>query len=211
MFFEVIQRKSQRSLLSKKILRSRIYRISLVRKAWGGPNSTRFHRAEKYPLVNSPYTLEREQWVARPLEEVFAFFSDAQNLEALTPPWMRFQILTPQPIQMFPGTLIDYKLYWHGVPLRWQTEITRWEPPNYFEDVQLKGPYRLWHHTHTFEAVTGGTRIHDLVRYDLPFDILGRIVHTISVRRNVEEIFAYRQAKIRELFGDDENPAARNK
>ncbi len=146
----------------------------------------------------------------RPLREVFAFFSDAQNLEALTPPWMRFHILTPQPIEMFPGTLIDYRLRWHGIPLRWQTQIARWEPPDHFEDVQLKGPYRLWHHTHRFEAFAGGTRIHDLVRYALPFGILGRMVHALSVRRNVEEIFAYRQAKIREMFGGGEQPTARN-
>ncbi len=150
-----------------------------------------------------PYELEREQWVPRPIEEVFQFFSDARNLEALTPHWLRFHVLTPDPIAMTPGALIDYRLIWHGLPLRWKTKIVRWEPPYYFEDLQLKGPYRLWHHAHRFEQSGGGTRITDMVRYALPFGLLGRAIHAISVQRNVEEIFAYRQEKVRALFGGD--------
>ena len=148
-----------------------------------------------------PYILQREQWVPNPLSEVFPFFADAANLQALTPSWLSFQILTPQPIAMHPGTLIDYRLRWHGVPLKWRTEILLWEPPHHFEDLQLKGPYKLWHHNHRFEEVSGGTRILDHVRYALPFGPLGSVVHAISVRRNVEEIFCYRDKKIRELFG----------
>ncbi|MEO6828179.1 MAG: SRPBCC family protein [Acidobacteriaceae bacterium] len=154
--------------------------------------------------MNYPFTLEREQWVPRPLDEVFSFFSDAKNLEALTPPWMRFHILSPQPIEIAAGTIIDYRLSWHGIPLRWKTEITTWEPPNCFVDLQLKGPYRLWHHTHRFRASAGGTQILDSVQYALPFGVLGRLVHTLSVRRNVEEIFEYRRRKVSALFGRDE-------
>jgi hypothetical protein len=151
--------------------------------------------------MNKPFTLERDQWVPRPLEEIFAFFSAARNLEALTPQWLRFQILTPEPIAMTAGARIDYRLRWHEIPLRWTTEIALWEPPYRFEDVQLKGPYQIWHHTHCFEAARGGTQIVDNVRYSLPFGLLGRAIHTLTVRRNVEEIFAYRQGKVRALFG----------
>lgn len=151
--------------------------------------------------MSEAFTLEREQWVPSSLQVVFAFFADAGNLEVLTPDWLRLQILTPQPITMQPGTLIDYRLRWHGVPLRWRTEITHWQPPHHFEDLQLKGPYRLWRHTHIFEAVEDGTRIVDRVQYGLPFGVLGRIAHAVSVRRNVEQIFDYRDAKVRELLG----------
>jgi ligand-binding SRPBCC domain-containing protein len=142
------------------------------------------------------------------LEQVFAFFADATNLEALTPKWMKFQILTPEPIPMHRGAKIDYRLRWHGFPMSWQTEIVRWEPPFRFEDLQLKGPYRVWHHTHRFQAAGGGTLLTDDVRYQLPFGWIGKLVHAISVRRNVEQIFAFRQAKIRELFGDGDSRAA---
>ena len=146
------------------------------------------------------WVLEREQWVPASLDEVFRFFSDAGNLELLTPEWLRFQILTPQPIQMSPGTLIDYQLHWHGIPMRWRTKITAWQPPHAFEDLQLKGPYKLWHHTHSFQAVDGGTLIRDRVEYLLPFGILGRTAHAFSVRRNVESIFAFRDQKVKEIF-----------
>lgn len=138
---------------------------------------------------------------------MFAFFGDARNLEDLTPKWMRFQILTPEPIVMGPGTKIEYRLHWHGIPIRWQTEIVRWEPPVRFEDFQLKGPYLLWHHKHRFEPTNGGTQLSDEVRYRLPFGAIGKMVHAISVRKNVEEIFAFRQKKIRELFGDEATEA----
>ena len=151
--------------------------------------------------MTTPFTLEREQWVPSPLQDVFAFFSDARNLETLTPAWLRFEILTPQPIEIQAGSIIDYKLRWHGIPLRWKTEITKWEPPHSFEDLQIKGPYQLWRHTHSFEAVGAGTRIHDLVHYALPFGLLGRAAHAFSVRRNVEAIFRYRDEQVRTLFG----------
>ena len=156
-----------------------------------------------------PFTLEREQWVPAALDQVFAFFADAGNLELLTPLWLRFQILTPQPIAMAPGALIDYRLHWHGIPMRWRTEITTWQPPHHFEDLQLKGPYRLWHHTHRFQAMDSGTLIHDCVRYALPFGVFGRVVHAFSVRQNVESIFQFREQKVRELFGGDTRESQR--
>ena len=122
-----------------------------------------------------PYLLQREQWISRPIEDVFAFFSDAGNLEAITPNWLGFQILTPRPIVMRPGALIAYRLRWHGLALRWLTEIQRWNPPTEFVDVQVHGPYRLWHHTHSFEPRDGRTLIRDVVRYELPFGLLGRL------------------------------------
>ena len=147
------------------------------------------------------HTLRREQWIPRPPVEVFAFFSDARNLEVITPPWLGFRILTPGPIQIAAGTRIRYRLSLHGLPLGWTTEIRRWQPPHCFVDVQLSGPYRLWHHTHRFEALNGGTRITDVVRYRLPLGIVGRLVHALKVRRDVERIFEHRFMRIEELFG----------
>lgn len=150
--------------------------------------------------MSTVYTLERQQWVPRPLQEVFAFFADAGNLEELTPPWLRFEILTPRPIAIAPGTKIDYRLRWHGLPLRWTTEITQWNPPHSFEDVELAGPYQTWHHTHRFEERKGGTELTDIVRYSLPFGLLGQLAHAINVKRDVEKIFDYRREKIQALM-----------
>jgi ligand-binding SRPBCC domain-containing protein len=150
--------------------------------------------------LNGFHTLRREQWIPRPLDEVFPFFSDARNLEELTPPWLGFRILTTGPILIAAGTRIRYRLAWHGLPVTWTTQIRRWDPPFRFIDVQLSGPYQLWHHTHRFEAHTGGTRMTDVVRYRLPFGMIGRAVHTLKVRRDVERIFDYRFERIGELF-----------
>ena len=146
------------------------------------------------------HTLRREQWVPRPLDEVFAFFCDARNLEDLTPPWLGFQILTPGPISIAAGTQIRYRLGLHGIPVMWTTGIRRWEPPFRFVDVQLSGPYQLWHHTHRFESLGGGTLMTDVVRYRLPFGIIGRVMHAIKVRHDVERIFDYRFQRVRERF-----------
>jgi len=146
------------------------------------------------------HTLRREQWIPRTPAEVFAFFSDAGNLGELTPPWLGFRILTPGPIALAAGARIQYRLGLHGVPVRWTTEIRRWEPPVRFVDVQLSGPYQLWHHTHRFEAHNGGTRMTDLVRYRLPFGLIGRAVHALAVGRDIEQIFDYRFRRINELF-----------
>jgi ligand-binding SRPBCC domain-containing protein len=147
------------------------------------------------------YTLERTQVIPRPIDETFVFFADAGNLEVITPDWLRFQILTSGPIRMHCGTLLEYRLRWRRVPIRWLTEIRVWEPPRRFVDVQLRGPYRLWEHEHTFEAVSEGTLMRDVVRYALPFGFLGRLVHGWLVRRDLGSIFDYRARKVAALLG----------
>ena len=146
------------------------------------------------------YRLLREQVVPRRLDEVFAFFSQAENLEAITPEWLRFKVLRvhPKPVQQ--GTLIDYKLRLRGISLRWTSRIVEWEPPHKFVDLQVRGPYKLWHHTHRFAAEGESTRIADEVLYELPLGVLGRLAHWVMARRDVEKIFDYRAAKIRSLF-----------
>ena len=136
--------------------------------------------------------------LVRPRDEVFPFFADARNLEYLTPPWLRFTMLTPSPVEMRPGTRIDYSLRLRGVPIRWQSEITVWEPPYRFVDEQRRGPYRLWIHEHRFEDAGGGTLAHDAVRYAVPG---GWLVDRLLVRRDIERIFEYRRAVLQTLFG----------
>jgi ligand-binding SRPBCC domain-containing protein len=148
------------------------------------------------------HVLERTQILCRPRPEVFAFFSDAQNLEAITPDFLRFRVVTPPPIPMAEGTLIDYRLSLHGAPLRWRTRIEAWVPGERFVDLQLSGPYRLWRHTHTFEDVPEGTRMADRVEYELPFGPLGDLAHALFVRRQVEAIFDHRRRAIAERFGE---------
>lgn len=139
-----------------------------------------------------------EQWLPRPRAELVPFFADAANLSRLTPPWLEFRILTPPPIEMRAGALIDYRLRVHGVPLRWRTRIAAWEPPDRFVDEQVKGPYRLWVHEHSFVEKDGGTLCRDEVRYAV---LGGAIVDRLLVRRDVESIFAYRRQVLAELFG----------
>jgi ligand-binding SRPBCC domain-containing protein len=146
------------------------------------------------------YELERALWVPRPLTEVFNFFSRAENLEQITPPFLQFRITTKAPLEMKEGAAISYALRVRGLPVRWLTHIERWNPPFEFVDVQSKGPYKLWRHTHQFAAVDGGTSITDNVQYALPFGALGRIVHRLRVRRDLATIFDYRAERIRELF-----------
>lgn len=123
-----------------------------------------------------PILFECELLVPRPRSEVFSFFADAQNLQALTPPWVHFRILTTCPIKMGKGCLIDYKLRIHGLPVRWQTEITAWEPPFRFVDEQRRGPYQLWVHEHVFEDRPGGTLVLDRVRYAVLGGAIGLVV-----------------------------------
>jgi len=151
-------------------------------------------------MADKTYTLAFTQQVARPLAEVFDFFSRAENLEALTPPWLNFKILDVQPQPVQQGTLINYSLRVHGIPLRWTSEIVEWEPPHRFVDLQLRGPYKLWRHEHRFEARDGGTLITDTINLALPLGILGQIAYKIKVKSDVEEIFAFRERKIHSLF-----------
>jgi ligand-binding SRPBCC domain-containing protein len=141
------------------------------------------------------FTLTTEQWLPRPLREIFSFFADAGSLDALTPAWLRFEILTPRPIEMKVGTLIDYRLRLRGLPIRWQSQISDWGPPHRFVDEQRHGPYRLWHHTHTFAERDGGTVVRDVVRYNVPG---GPLANTLFVRRDLQKIFTYRQQKLAE-------------
>jgi ligand-binding SRPBCC domain-containing protein len=147
------------------------------------------------------HRLEREQYLDHPREEVFAFFAQAHNLERITPPWLSFQVLTPDPIAMQVGTLIDYRLRVHGLPLRWTSRIEDWEPGRSFVDRQLRGPYGLWHHRHTFAESGQGTVVRDEVDYALPLGVLGNLAHPLFVRRDLERIFAYRHRAVPELLG----------
>ena len=136
--------------------------------------------------------LQRVQILPRPRDEVFAFFEDARNLEAITPTFLRFRVVTPGPIAMRAGALIEYRLSLFGAPFGWQTEIEIYEPTRRFVDRQLRGPYRVWRHTHEFEDVAGGTRMTDHVEYELPLGPLGDIAHALFVKRTVAKIFDYR-------------------
>lgn len=133
-----------------------------------------------------------------PVEEVFSFFAEARNLEKLTPPWLRFEVLTGGPIIMAAGTLIDYRIYWRRIPLRWRTEIEVWEPNHRFVDRQIRGPYRLWRHEHLFVERGDGTAIIDRVEY-APFG--GALANRLVVARDVGRIFAYRHEVLRRDFG----------
>lgn len=146
------------------------------------------------------HVLEREQWIPATRERVFAFFADAGNLETLTPGWLGFRILTPLPIAMRDGARIEYRIRLAGVPLRWRTRIARWDPPHGFVDVQEKGPYALWEHTHRIEPCGDGVRMTDLVRYALPLGPLGGLAHALAVRAALAAIFDHRFARIRALF-----------
>lgn len=147
------------------------------------------------------HVLERTQRLPLPPDEAFEFFGDAFNLEAITPSWLNFRVITPRPIEMKAGALIEYKLRLHAIPVRWKTEIQEWDPGVRFRDVQLKGPYALWDHTHTFEADgDGGTLMRDRVIYRIPLGPLGEIAHRIFVRRDVERIFDYRYEEIARRF-----------
>jgi ligand-binding SRPBCC domain-containing protein len=151
--------------------------------------------------VAKDYIFKTEIWLPRPRDEVFDFFKAVVNLQQITPPWLNFRILTPLPLVIQQGTLIDYQLKLYGISFRWRTEISLWEPPYRFVDSQLSGPYRKWVHTHRFEELDGGTRMQDVVEYRLPGGPLAPIAHELFVKRNVRDIFAYRKAKILDIFG----------
>ena len=146
------------------------------------------------------YELRRETFIRAPLPAVFEFFSAARNLAAITPPWLGFRVLTPEPIVLRAGSELRYTLRVHGIPVRWTTVIETWNPPHEFSDYQAHGPYKLWHHTHRFRETEGGVWMEDTVRYALPLGPIGRLVHWLAVRRDVESIFDYRAARIPDLF-----------
>jgi hypothetical protein len=147
------------------------------------------------------FTFHAEIWLPASRDRVFDFFCNAANLESLTPRWLRFEVLTPTPIKMRAGALIDYRIRIHGIPIRWMTEITQWNPPHSFEDVQLRGPYSLWQHTHTFEERDNGTACIDNVRYR-PRG--GALTNWLFVRRDIEQIFQYRKKQLVAIFDDSD-------
>ncbi len=138
-----------------------------------------------------------ELWLPLPPEALFSFFAHAANLDAITPTWLHFRILTPLPIVMREGTLIDYRLRVHGLPMRWRTRISTWQPPHRFVDEQLRGPYHEWIHEHTFEPREGGTLARDVVQYAVPLDFL---LHRCFVRPDIERIFEFRAAELKRRF-----------
>ena len=153
------------------------------------------------------HVLRRTQRLPGPPEEVFPFFADARNLEAITPPLLRFRVLTPDPIEMRVGTMIQYRLRLRGVPVQWLTSIQAWEPPHRFVDVQVRGPYALWHHTH--ELVPdgpGATLMHDTVRYAIGFGVFGEVAHRLVVKRDLDAIFAFREREVERLLRRGASP-----
>jgi ligand-binding SRPBCC domain-containing protein len=152
-------------------------------------------------FLSPTYRLEQEQFIPSPRTEVFSFFSNAFNLELLTPSFLNFKILTPAPIDMHPDALIDYKLSLFGVGFKWRTRIQSHTPEVAFVDTQERGPYALWHHTHTFEEVEGGTLMRDVVRYRLPLGLFGRVAHGLFVGRCLRRIFDFRRDAVRSVFG----------
>jgi ligand-binding SRPBCC domain-containing protein len=147
--------------------------------------------------VGGAYQLTAGMTLKRPIDEVFDFFADARNLDLITPGWLRFRILTPMPVRMRPGLLLDYRLTLHGVPIRWQSEIAVWDPPHRFVDVQRKGPYRRWEHEHLFQETASGAAVVDRVNYAM---FGGRLIHTLFVERDLRLIFSYRQGKLAEIL-----------
>jgi ligand-binding SRPBCC domain-containing protein len=146
------------------------------------------------------YSLSREQILSGSPHEVFPFFERPENLSRITPPWLRFLIQTPSPVEMREGAVIDYTIRWMGIPLRWRTLVTAYRPPEEFVDEQIRGPYSVWRHTHRFETSEGGTRMLDDVLYAIPGGVAGRILHKALIRRQVEAIFDYRARAIAGLF-----------
>jgi ligand-binding SRPBCC domain-containing protein len=152
-----------------------------------------------------PFRLETRLWLAAPVARVFAFFADASNLETISPSFLHFRLLTPG-VEMRRGSMLDYRLRLRGVPFRWRTEITAWEPESRFRDEQRRGPYRYWRHSHLFRAERDGTLVEDGVDYDVPG---GYAVHQLLVGPDLIRIFTYRQERLREIFGGDPHQPVR--
>lgn len=150
------------------------------------------------------YTLSRQQWVNRPLDNVFPFFERPENLALITPPSLDFRLLTPSPVQMKQGRIIDYTIRVLGARVRWRSIISMYRPPHLFVDEQLIGPYSFWHHTHRFQDEGKGTRLLDKIRYALPTllpDVLADLIHRWHVSPTLDQIFDYRRDKFQRLFG----------
>ena len=159
-------------------------------------------RVEKISITKHPevgYQLRAEMFVDLPIDEVFDFFSDASQLGRITPPWLNFKILTPMPVEMKSGALLDYQIRLHGIPIKWRTEICVWEPSYRFVDQQLRGPYKKWYHEHVFESVDGGTLVIDNVHYIVPF---GGLVNKFFVQPDLQKIFQFRHETLRQIFNE---------
>ena len=146
------------------------------------------------------YTFKKEQFVPSDLDTVFEFFSRPENLEKITPSSMGFNIITPTPIDMKEGAIIDYTVKIMGVPMRWRTMITSYKKNEYFVDEQLKGPYSYWHHKHTFKEVEGGVLIIDEITYALPIQAFRLIVHPVLIKPQLNQIFNFRFQTIKDKF-----------
>lgn len=145
------------------------------------------------------YILEREQWLPKSVNEAYSFFSRPENLQLITPPWLDFRMVQASEV-LAAGSLIRYRLRWHGVPIRWTTEIIEWNPPHGFVDRSVSGPYALWNHEHWFVAKDGGTTMRDRVTYGLPLGWAGSVAHWVLVKRDTEKLFDFRAEAMRRLF-----------
>ena len=160
-------------------------------------------------IVRPVYTLHRRQWLPLALHETFEFFERPGNLPLITPPWLGFRLLTPEPIVMMRGLLIDYQVRILGIRSHWRSLISEYDPPHGFRDVQVIGPYRLWDHRHRFWRDKGGTAIEDFVVYEAPFGLIGALMNRLVIERQLRDIFDYRHRRIEEelLLGDASRPA----
>jgi ligand-binding SRPBCC domain-containing protein len=158
----------------------------------------------------SLHVLERRQVVPGDLETVFGFFQAPMNLEAITPPWMHFEVLSSTHARVRKGTEITYRLRWQIFPMTWKSRISEYMGDTLFADEMLKGPYRRWHHTHLFRSVPDGVEVTDMVQYELPLGLLGRLIHTLVVRSQLEAIFDYRREAITRIFGSPRSAGARS-
>ena len=149
----------------------------------------------------SPHVLERRQVVPGQLADVFAYFESPRNLEAITPPWLRFEVVHTTDESMRLGTEIEFRLTWQRVPMKWRSRISEYEPGASFADEMIRGPYRRWYHRHLFRPTEGGIEMVDVVEYELPLGPFGRLTHTLLVRAQLEAIFDYRYASISAHFG----------
>ena len=152
------------------------------------------------------YSLDRTQRIAAPLADLFAFFSNPANLVRITPPWLSFRIHGSVPPELSEGARLEYRIRWLAISIRWVTRIVKWRPPAEFVDTQERGPYAAWIHTHRFTEENGFVVMHDHVEYALPFGPLGRLVHRLRVRRQLEDIFDFRRRAIDEIFGRPSSP-----